>query len=1281
MASNPEARPPGPPPGTARPQQLGKYRIEQRLGAGGMGTVFLAVDTELQRTVALKVLPRERAANPQLVRRFKSEGQAAARLEHENIVKVFEAGEIDGHLYLALEYVDGSDVQEIIRKRGTVPVRRSIEIVRQVAAALQHAAERNIVHRDVKPSNFLVRRDGVVKLTDMGLARALDETVETGITHAGMTVGTVDYISPEQGADSKQADIRSDLYSLGCSWYHMLTGEVPYPEGSAFDKLRCHATAPIPDPRRINDRVPAPVVAVLQRLMAKRPQDRYQTPQELLHDLDQPHLLRQEFGAASLASLASSAADADPEPADAEPPSSVLFAEIEAASDSGEHAAEPVPDTEIAPGRAGRRRRPAAAARANGRRTDRPGRAPRGTTSPTRELPPREKRPERFAVSQSSIDPALLKLGAFVLFAAAVLAAVGWGAYRLSNSGRDADHLAEPIPLPQRTPDAPPPPVQPAPQLDRPAPQVPPTTLADFQPQSPFPGVEDARENASIEDVPAWVYELRTVTPNTPRTLVVDPHAEPGNAFANLRAALGDLAGASGVIEFRGRGPHVVDGFNVAAAQHLVLRAAAGQQPVLVLTGANGDRTGSIAVRGGRLELDGLHVVAAGRDRAATQPLLRLESATALVRNCSFTLAPPVAEPVAAIELAPAVRGNPSRCVVENVILRGDNLSAFALTEGAHQLVAGNCLIVSGSAPAVSVTSPPADPSAPDALPASLQLLASAVFSRRAAFRLEHPDARVRPALRLRLRSTALVAESNDAVAVDLAHWPESAPGDLDQPRALGIELVAERALWCRWPCLTHFQPPSGEPVVVADEAAWLQFWRTPPGSSLRDAAPVSTPPLDPASTAPESALSRLHEMIPEAGAAPASFCDASRFHEIPESLVARIVADSARPRIPDDFDTAFSGEAVRIDLARNGLKLDRLLNECPDGARVILAGKGRVEIEPVVLRGKTLRVEFDGGDEPLIVEPVRRSGSDRPPALFRVEQGRLDLIGGILRIPSSETSALPLRLLQVAGGSFAVRRCLLLGQFGAGARDVPVIEWTATAAGGDQFGLIEDSYITGPHQAVRAELDGRLLELRNCVVFSLGDGLRLGAGGHDGTLHLADCTLSSSAAFFRIEPPGGQEAPGRLHVFVERAVYGPPAASTDTPVLLVHHESSGRNAVLHWWETATAYSDRITRFRAADDSSGAPQQFEDWLRGWGPDHVERALWGPVAVIPASPLPEPAKTRPEDFRLADAAQAATAGPDGRPLGARVDDVGPSESPPPSRTTPTPEPRRRTQPAF
>ena len=305
-------------PGDAVPplselRRLGKYQIEKKIGAGGMGAVFLARDMELKRTVALKVLPRDKAANPILVRRFRAEAQASAQLRHPNIVAVFDSGEADGYLYIAMEYVEGWDLYEMVSRRGTVPIRRSIEIIKQVASALQHAYEQNIVHRDIKPSNLLVARNGVVKLTDLGLARSVDDTLETNITRAGTTVGTVDYMSPEQARNSKLADIRSDLYSLGCTWYQMLTGSAPYPEGSVTNKLQAHAVKPIPDPRDKNPQVPEGLTAVIRRLMAKKPEDRYQTPADLIEDLNQSRLTQAAISREILSDLSDDEQTVDPD--------------------------------------------------------------------------------------------------------------------------------------------------------------------------------------------------------------------------------------------------------------------------------------------------------------------------------------------------------------------------------------------------------------------------------------------------------------------------------------------------------------------------------------------------------------------------------------------------------------------------------------------------------------------------------------------------------------------------------------------------------------------------------------------------------------------------------------------------------------------------------------------------------------------------------------------------------------------------------------------------------
>lgn len=291
------------------PTQVGRYRILSRLGSGGMGTVYLAEDETLHRTVALKVLVKTPNTPPNLIRRFHAEAQTAAKLRHPNIVTVFDSGEADGFLFLSLEYIDGPDLEKVIRKKGRLPVERTVEVIRQIARALGHAYELGVVHRDIKPSNILLRRDGTATLTDLGLARAIDESASSNITRAGFTVGTVDYMAPEQARSSKSADVRSDLYSLGCTWFHMLAGRTPYSEGDLTNKLRAHAQSPPPDPREIAPDIPAGVVAVLQRMMAKKPEDRYQTPSDLLADLERPGLCRKAVTTDDLRSLADDAED------------------------------------------------------------------------------------------------------------------------------------------------------------------------------------------------------------------------------------------------------------------------------------------------------------------------------------------------------------------------------------------------------------------------------------------------------------------------------------------------------------------------------------------------------------------------------------------------------------------------------------------------------------------------------------------------------------------------------------------------------------------------------------------------------------------------------------------------------------------------------------------------------------------------------------------------------------------------------------------------------------
>ena len=274
-----------PSPDVFKGKKLGHYELIGAIGKGGMATVLKARDTLLDRTVAVKVLPPDMAKENENVLRFHQEARSAARLDHENIARVFYCGEDQNLSFIAFEFIEGKNLREILTARSTIPYQEALLYMIQVARGLTHAASRNVVHRDIKPSNIIITPTGLVKLVDMGLARSLGPN-EGGLTQSGMTLGTFDYISPEQALEPRDADHRSDIYSLGCTFYHLLTGHAVVPEGTAARKLYHHQHVKPTDPRVLIPDLPDGIAMLLDKMMAKSPIDRYQTPQEMLYEME-----------------------------------------------------------------------------------------------------------------------------------------------------------------------------------------------------------------------------------------------------------------------------------------------------------------------------------------------------------------------------------------------------------------------------------------------------------------------------------------------------------------------------------------------------------------------------------------------------------------------------------------------------------------------------------------------------------------------------------------------------------------------------------------------------------------------------------------------------------------------------------------------------------------------------------------------------------------------------------------------------------------------------------
>ena len=285
---------------TGEPLRFGQYLILDKIGQGGMGVVFKA-RKQLESNagaysdlVALKVLPSSVSRIKSAVKRFNREAELATKLEHANIVRTYEFGSYEQRYFIAMEYVDGDNVSQIVERRASpFALLTSFELLRDAASGLSYAHSSNVVHRDVKPSNLLVHRNGSLKILDMGLARSLDgddssinnEFRSDELTMTGALLGTTGYMAPEQALNSKKADHRSDIYSLGCTFFFFLTGQQIYGGQTMVEKIIAHRETPIPKLLEFRDDIPGAVQEMFEKMVAKNCDDRYQSCKELVADI------------------------------------------------------------------------------------------------------------------------------------------------------------------------------------------------------------------------------------------------------------------------------------------------------------------------------------------------------------------------------------------------------------------------------------------------------------------------------------------------------------------------------------------------------------------------------------------------------------------------------------------------------------------------------------------------------------------------------------------------------------------------------------------------------------------------------------------------------------------------------------------------------------------------------------------------------------------------------------------------------------------------------------
>ena len=268
-----------------------RYEIVELIAQGGMGKVFKATHLMMDRTVALKVIKNQLMRNTEVIERFHREVKAAAQLSHPNIVTAYDAEQANGVHFLVMEYVEGTTLSDLVKRDGQLPIAKAVDYARQAATGLQHAHEHGMVHRDMKPHNLMLTTDGTVKILDFGLASLSSETIaassdsslsaDASLTNAGCVMGTPDFISPEQATDAHQADIRSDIYSLGATLYYLLSGQPPFSNGGVAERLKDHAeTAPVPM-NQLREEVPQELADIVSRMLAKDPAERFGSPKEV----------------------------------------------------------------------------------------------------------------------------------------------------------------------------------------------------------------------------------------------------------------------------------------------------------------------------------------------------------------------------------------------------------------------------------------------------------------------------------------------------------------------------------------------------------------------------------------------------------------------------------------------------------------------------------------------------------------------------------------------------------------------------------------------------------------------------------------------------------------------------------------------------------------------------------------------------------------------------------------------------------------------------------------
>ncbi len=1224
------------------PQSIGKYRIERRLGEGGMGTVYLALDTELKRHVALKLLRQERAGNPTLVKRFQAEAKTAAALKHKNVVAVYEAGQVDGFTFIAMEFVDGIDVHDLVQRREVIPVRRSISIIKQVASALQHAYERGVVHRDIKPSNLLIQRDGTVKLADLGLARIIDESSDAGITRDGTTVGTVDYMSPEQARNSRSADTRSDIYSLGCAWYHMLTGEPPYADGGLTQRLRLHAEGKPPDPRDLNPKVPEGVVAILNRMMAKNPDDRYRTPAEVIKELDKVSLQRSTVAGQILSDLD------EREESDGKPAIKV-----------------------------------------------------RKNAAPLPSRDPKLGKPE----SEGTVVFPMRLVGT-VLTGIAVLALLlyGWSNWMPSSSGEpvDIDFTGDPLderdpfelqnapafdakqdldnedkqnPPPEGDPEAPAedpsaaaltppdsdPVVQGEPKTVTPAERA--LAQESYLPDWAVRSTLDARQKGMATSIVALP---STIGPNArPPTIPLKPHLE-------------KLPQAGGILRLPASGPYELNLHQLQNHQHVVIKGGTPRPAVFIRQPAGQPIALDVSIP--ILEFDGLDLFFQVDDDSAQQPAVAIHAGAGelLLRDCSVQVLGNLQANIVALQIekpATADLSATTRLLFDRSVIMGPQLTALQLDSDHADIVIRDSLIVSGSAPALQIAQSRATAAESQR---SLRLIGDTIVSRSHAVELLNglSVGDVAPTQITAIDTVfANTAAVESAAMLALQNWPRTA-GQLQN-----LTWESTGSAYQGWPRLVQNRNAKITEAIATDFTDWKSLWPVPgeepqfhptpwPTSAIGFSQPLDLKPFA-SSTFPNTVAISLSGDQPG--------CRVTDLHIGTAAPLTETRDIPPRPSFSTAVASEFkNAEIIPVDLTKRDLGSFLRKTRLPPRVVIVAEGYGRREITPFSITDRAVRIEFrqKGGDVPLklVAAAKSRSSVNKPSsdALMTLVSGRLEIVGGDFEMSATANRPGFDWFLDVRNGGFSIEQCHVAVRSGNSAHKSGLVRWQDETVGASatqtRIGLLRDSFLVADGTLIQAQMRQRQLFVNNAIlvspetIFSLD--VDVSPAIPPSSIVLQNSTLSAARNFFQVstaDPHDSQRA--ALGIFADRTIFAAPPptdAETATPVLFADRSAVAGGPVA-WIGDHNGYSDEIKNYVVADPGNLADSSNFNlgWIETWGQDNVRSPLAKPGGVLFAAPLPTLEKLVPKHFTLHSSAEANSW--DGQRLGADPGKIVPQTS--------------------